>query len=60
MAQVANPPLARLELSLPMCAKDLRGGHGMRRNPPGDPGQIEEMAAIDVFGRDVAAPGSAG
>jgi hypothetical protein len=54
MARVANPPLSRFDVFLviavlcPMCAKDFLGGHGMRRNRPGDPGQFEEMADIDV------------
>lgn len=62
----ANPRLSRLELSLfmailgPMRAKNLFGGYGMRCDRAGDPSQIEEMADVDVLGRDIATPGSAG
>jgi uncharacterized iron-regulated membrane protein len=63
---VGYPPFGRLELTLviavlcPMSAKDLLSYHAARRHRPGDPGQIEEMADVDVLGCDVTTPGSAG
>ena len=43
-----------------MGAEDLLGGCAARRYWAGDPSQIDEVADVDVLGRDVPAPRPAG
>src|SRR5262249_30962210 len=49
-------------VAFPMRGEELLVGGRRRRvgDHPRDPGQVDEVARVDVFGGDVAAPGAAG